>query len=822
MPFYLTRDQVPSADMRNVFDNAQNLDLFLNDITSASWLDRLGRSRMSWFGMESAFTVNLSDFQSRFASQIVEQEGSFDVAQADKENRFLAFLDSSGYVFLGDYESGPFHFGSRNQYIRYDNQYYRLNAATDVGFITTGTNGVSFASDVTHFILMDGDTLRQSLASHQKSLGYYLVAGEHGVIADALQYKTPFMFGGKANYSADTQDGTDNWQAFQDAIDKAIFGGYLQVMVAGGDYMADFSAGPVNLSGSGVIPSNTAAGALGVELVFQGRSRIIAKFPDERAIAFVSSGGSGSAATRHLRGAHIVAHPSNRYWGIGYELQGANHSHNYDCRATELYAALCLHNKESGQFTEKNKFYNFRSHNCKVGILYKITDGDNSFHGNEFIGGQINGYIDPNNPAWSGTGIGFEVPEGKRAHPYFNMFDIRMFGGAGFRVFDLQRCTVDNSGGKGITLEGDGIWKSQDDSWFHLHAPFMSYNGSVTLDCPVAPRLSVPANFIFDNASSMRALGNMKDPSMGTTYPQVYDMNLSDRLLAGGGPVDVRIRNTENTINTLARAITDGDVLGHCFGVIPVGGRIQDFIKRWGMNALGTVFGARNETGTLYFDAVNRSTDVRSRIYFNNHAIGPGTHNAMSCGEAGQAWTQVFATNGTISPSDGTLKCDKREMSEPQIMAFYFIGVLKTSIWRWIKRVEEEGDAARYHVGPIAQEVMAIYDHYCGQDSWRKCAAFGYDERSEQLEEWQDIPAREEITETDGDGKTLVIQEAAAATRSLIREYRAAGSEYKLRKDELLWAVTHATRIVNDRAMKAAGVVLPEVPEEISALIHKD
>ncbi|WP_146107068.1 tail fiber domain-containing protein [Raoultella ornithinolytica] len=667
--------------------------------------------------------------------------------------------------------------------------------------------------------------LRGDLTSHptaKKSLGYYLVAGEHGVIADALQYKTPFMFGGKADYSADTQDGTDNWQAFQDAIDKAIFGGYLQVMVAGGDYQVDFAAGPVNLSGSGVIPSNTAAGALGVELVFQGRSRIIAKFPHERAIAFVSSGGSGSAATRHLRGAHVVAHPSNRYWGIGYELQGANHSHNYDCRATELYAALCLHNKESGQFTEMNKFYNFRSHNCKVGILYKITDGDNSFHGNEFIGGQINGYIDPNNPAWSGTGIGFEVPEGKRAHPYFNMFDIRMFGGAGFKVFDLQRCTVDNSGGKGITLEGGGIWKSQDDSWFHLHAPFMSYNGTLSLDCPVAPRLSVPASFIFDNASSMRALGNMKDSSMGTTYPQVYDMNMSDRLLAGGGPVDVRIRNTENTINTLARAIVDGDLLGHCFGVIPVGGRVQDFIKRWGMNTLGTVFGARNETGTLYFDVVNRSTDARSRIYFNSHALGPGTHNAMSCGEPSQAWTQVFATNGTVSPSDGRLKCYKRELDENQILAFYFIGVLKVGVWCWIKRVDEEGDSARDHVGPIAQEVIQIYEHYCGEGSWRQCGAFGYDEWSEQPEEWQDIPAREEITETDADGKTRVIQEAAAATRILVREYRAAGSEYKLRKDELLWAVTHATRIVNDRAMKAAGVALPQPDDAIASLLRRD
>ncbi|HFT0269565.1 TPA: hypothetical protein ACH1TZ_001328 [Klebsiella pneumoniae] len=163
MPFYLTRDPVPSADMRNVFDNAQNLDLALNDITSSFWSDRLGRSRMSWFGLESAFTVKLSDFESRFSTQIVEQETTFDASQADKENRFQAFLDSSGYVFLGDYEDGPFQFSARNQYIRYNNQYYRLNAATDVGFTTTGTDATSFVNDVTHFVLMDGDTLRQEL-----------------------------------------------------------------------------------------------------------------------------------------------------------------------------------------------------------------------------------------------------------------------------------------------------------------------------------------------------------------------------------------------------------------------------------------------------------------------------------------------------------------------------------------------------------------------------------------------------------------------------------------------------------------------------------
>lgn len=188
MPFYLTRDPVPSADMRNVFDNAQNLDLALNDLTSSLWTDRLGRSRMSWFGLESTFSVKLSDFESRFTSQIVEQEATFDASQADKENRFQHFLVSSGYVFLGDYEDGPFQFSARNQYIRYDNQYYRLNAATDVGFTTTGTDATSFVNDVTHFVLMDGDTLRQNLGS---SDGASLIGG--------LGFKTPEMRGALGN-----------------------------------------------------------------------------------------------------------------------------------------------------------------------------------------------------------------------------------------------------------------------------------------------------------------------------------------------------------------------------------------------------------------------------------------------------------------------------------------------------------------------------------------------------------------------------------------------------------------------------------------------
>lgn len=137
-----TQAPVPSTDIRNAVFAGAKLDEEVTG-TGEFYTDRLGVKRLTNTG----------------------RNNQFDAAQLDRANRFEQFLLSSGYVFLGDYEDGPFQFSARNQYIRYNNQYYRLNAATDVGFTTTGTDATSFANDVTHFVLMDGDTLRQNLNS---------------------------------------------------------------------------------------------------------------------------------------------------------------------------------------------------------------------------------------------------------------------------------------------------------------------------------------------------------------------------------------------------------------------------------------------------------------------------------------------------------------------------------------------------------------------------------------------------------------------------------------------------------------------------------
>ncbi|MCQ8404078.1 hypothetical protein JEK11_25780, partial [Klebsiella pneumoniae] len=122
---------------------------------------------------ESSFEEKSNEFEGRFSSQLSAQESTFSESQTDKESRFQQFLLSSGYQFLGDYENGPYVFSELNQYIEYSGNSYRIASASDIGFTTTGTDATSFANDVTHFVLMDGDTLRQDLGSGEGAMKVY-------------------------------------------------------------------------------------------------------------------------------------------------------------------------------------------------------------------------------------------------------------------------------------------------------------------------------------------------------------------------------------------------------------------------------------------------------------------------------------------------------------------------------------------------------------------------------------------------------------------------------------------------------------------------
>lgn len=159
-----TNKPIPSEDPRDLKFNAGKIDEEVNG-SADYYTDRFGTQRLTNTGRNKQFQDAQNQRESVFTEQMTRQADDW-LEQLDQQDEdFQQFLLSSGYVFLGDYEDGPFQFSTRNQYIRYDGQYYRLNAATDVGFTTTGTDAASFANDVTHFVLMDGDTLRQELGN---------------------------------------------------------------------------------------------------------------------------------------------------------------------------------------------------------------------------------------------------------------------------------------------------------------------------------------------------------------------------------------------------------------------------------------------------------------------------------------------------------------------------------------------------------------------------------------------------------------------------------------------------------------------------------
>lgn len=220
-----TNKPISSEDPRDLKFNAGKIDEEVNG-SSDYYTDRFSVQRLTNTGRNTQFQNQMEQQADDWLTQFNQQESDFQ-----------QFLLNSGYQFLGDYENGPFQFSARNQYIRYDNQYYRLNAATDVGFTTTGTDATSFANDIAHFVLMDGDTLRQDLVSGG------------GATQNAITWVTLESFGGSVLLE-------DNGPALQRFADSAAAGGFSNMRLGVGIYKiitpVRFSS-PVVIIGSGAL-----------------------------------------------------------------------------------------------------------------------------------------------------------------------------------------------------------------------------------------------------------------------------------------------------------------------------------------------------------------------------------------------------------------------------------------------------------------------------------------------------------------------------------------------------------------------------------------
>ena len=162
------------------------------------------------------------------------------------------------------------------------------------------------------------------------------------------------------------------------------------------------------------------------------------------------------------------------------------------------------------------------------------------------------------------------------------------------------------------------------------------------------------------------------------------------------------------------------------------------------------------------------STSTGTQGYFvNTTTLSPQVNNSMSCGSSGRVWTQVFATNTTISTSDARLKTDPRQLRDAEFKAASAIARLP-AVWRWLSRVhgdencEPEGKEARKHFGPTVQAAIAVMEAN-GLDPFAY-SFICYDEWEALPEQWHE----------------------GEAGRELVQEAREAGDRYSFRKEELL------------------------------------
>lgn len=125
-----------------------------------------------------------------------------------------------------------------------------------------------------------------------------------------------------------------------------------------------------------------------------------------------------------------------------------------------------------------------------------------------------------------------------------------------------------------------------------------------------------------------------------------------------------------------------------------------------------TVLGGSDDV--VYHQTATVSTSTAASIqgptvvsYFDNQVLA-STDNTFSLGAAANRWSEVFAGTGTINTSDEREKQQIESLSSAELnVAVAIKGLIKK--FKFNSAVEGKGEAARIHVGLVAQEIEAAF-----------------------------------------------------------------------------------------------------------------
>ena len=105
--------------------------------------------------------------------------------------------------------------------------------------------------------------------------------------------------------------------------------------------------------------------------------------------------------------------------------------------------------------------------------------------------------------------------------------------------------------------------------------------------------------------------------------------------------------------------------------------------------------------------AMNDGSDtVGQGLNVTYDACYPSKNNALSSGTTSHRWKAVYAVNGTIQTSDENLKEEIGEIPEAVFKAWENVKFVQ---YKFKEAVKEKGEKARFHIGLIAQRIVAAF-----------------------------------------------------------------------------------------------------------------
>lgn len=186
----------------------------------------------------------------------------------------------------------------------------------------------------------------------------------------------------------------------------------------------------------------------------------------------------------------------------------------------------------------------------------------------------------------------------------------------------------------------------------------------------------------------------------------------------------------------------------------------------------GLVLSCEVDGNSIFLSASDGGT--RRSYVVTNTRIAPTTHNACALGSDGSRWSDIYCVTGGIHDSDERLKQDIDGISDDLLDAWAGVS------WKTYKfrdAVAQKGDAARSHVGVIAQHVLAAFED-AGLDA-SDYGFFCHDAWEDQYEETQ---VKEADAVLDANGR--VIEPERWRTERTIAV--PAGDRYAMRYEEAL------------------------------------